>query len=382
MHLSRRNFLRTLGVTAAASAATRLPLHAASLPAIYATKRARVPGGPIRLDSNENAYGPSPKAIATMQDTLKMTNRYPRDEYDDLVDRIAAIHRVKADQVLLGCGSSEILRVTAVGFLGPGKKLVQASPTFEESGEYAGSVGADVVRVPLNREFAHDLEAMLARTDSSTNLVYICNPNNPTASITPRKDIENFIAKAPSNTYVLIDEAYYHYADETVRAASFLDRPLDDDRVIVSRTFSKVYGMAGLRVGYAVGATKVIAKLRPFITADSVNEVAARAALTALNDTDSVRDFAHRNADDRQEFFNQAQARMIKPINSHANFFMMDVHQPAEKIIEHFRNNQVLIGRKFPPLDTHIRVSLGKPEEMTEFWRVWDLLPRSGKMEM
>jgi len=382
MHLSRRNFLRTLGVSAAAGAATQLPLRAASFPAIFASTRARVPSGPIRLDANENTYGPSAKVLATMKDTLSLSNRYPRDEYDKLIDRIASLHGVKSNQVLLGCGSTEILRVTAVGLLGPGKKLVQASPTFEESAEYARSVGADVVAVPLNREFAHDLEAMLARTDSSTNLVYICNPNNPTASITPRKDIENFIAKAPSNTYILIDEAYYHYADESVRATSFLDRPVHDDRVIVSRTFSKIYGMAGLRIGYAVAASQVVNKLRPFITGDSVNEIAARAALTALNDTESVRDFARRNADDRQEFFNQAQARMIKPINSHTNFFMMDVHQPAEKIIEHFRKNNVLIGRKFPPMDTFIRVSLGQPNEMNEFWRVWDLLPRTGKMDM
>src|SRR5262249_5602745 len=291
MHLSRRNFLRTLGVSAAAGAATQLPLRAASFPAIFASTRARVPSGPMRLDANENTYGPSAKVLATMKDTLSLSNRYPRDEYDKLIDRIASLHAVKSDQLLLGCGSTEILRVTAVGLLGPGKKLVQASPTFEESGEYARSVRADVVAVPLNREFAHDLEAMLARTDSSTNLVYICNPNNPTASITPRKDIENFIANAPSNTYILIDEAYHHSADESLRAPPFHDRAVHDDRLIFSPPSSKIYGLPGLRTGYAVPAPPVVNKPRPFITGDSVNETAARAALTALNDTESARDF-------------------------------------------------------------------------------------------
>jgi histidinol-phosphate aminotransferase len=380
MPLSRRNFLRTLGTTMAAGAATTLPLPAA--PLVFKSTRARLPDGAIRLNSNENAYGPSPKVIATMQETLTLSNRYPFKEYDVLVQTLASLHHVSTDQILLGCGSTEILRVAAMALLSPGKKLVHASPTFESLEEYGRIMGADLVPVPLNREFAHDLPAMLSHCDASTALVYICNPNNPTGSITARKDIESFIAKLPANTYVLIDEAYYHYADETVRAGSFIDHPLADERIIVSRTFSKVFGMAGLRVGYAVGAKNTIDKLSPYITGASVNEIAARAAVTALHDTDSVRDFARRNADDRQEFFNQAQARMIKPISSHTNFYMMNVHQPADKVIEHFRKNNVLIGRKFPPLDTYIRVSFGKPDEMVEFWRVWDLLPPTGNMDM
>jgi histidinol-phosphate aminotransferase len=381
MLFSRRNFLRTLGTTMAAGAATTLPVDAA--PLLFKSTRARQPGGPVRLNSNENAYGPSPKVIATMRDTLSLSNRYPFHEYDRLIQSLATLHRVSSDQILLGCGSTEILRVAAMALLSPGKKLVHALPTFETIEEYGRTMGAEVVPVPLNREFAHDLPAMLAHCDASTALVYICNPNNPTGSITARKDIENFIAKLPANTCVLIDEAYYHYADDTVRAGSFIDHPLKDERIIVSRTFSKVYGMAGLRVGYAVGGAKnTIDKLSRYITEACVNEIAARAAVSALQDTDSVRDFIDRNADDRQEFFNQAQARMLKPISSHTNFYMMNVHQPTEKVIEHFRKNNVLIGRKFPPLNTYIRVSFGKPEEMIEFWRVWDLLPPTGKMDM
>ena len=381
MLFSRRNFLRAFGVSVAAGAVSQAPL-AAALPFPLESTRTRKPGGPIRLNSNENAYGPSPKVLATMRDALSMVNRYPYKEYDRLLDQIAALHKVTRNQILLGCGSSEILRVCAAAFLGPGKKLVQASPTFELLGEHAEAQGAEVVGVRLNPEFAHDLPQMLARSDDSTGLVYICNPNNPTGSVTSRKNIEAFLKKLPEQTRVIIDEAYYHYADDTVRAASFLDRPMKDDRIIVCRTFSKVFGLAGLRVGYGIATPEVIAKLRPFITSGSVNEIAALAAVSALRDNESVLEFARRNDDDRQEFFNQAQGRMLKPISSQTNFFMMNVHQPADAVINHFEKHGVLIGRHFPPLDTYIRVSLAKPEEMIEFWRVWDQLPKTGKMDM
>jgi histidinol-phosphate aminotransferase len=159
------------------------------------------------LDSNENVYGPSLKAATAIRAALSSANRYPFREYDALVERIASLHQVKPEQVMLGCGSTEILRLAAAAFLGPGKQVIQPSPTFEAMDHYARSVGAEVVSVPLTANFAHDLDAMLARTAPSGTLVYICNPNNPTASLTPRKDIETFIGKLPDTTYVLVDEA-------------------------------------------------------------------------------------------------------------------------------------------------------------------------------
>jgi histidinol-phosphate aminotransferase len=309
-----------------------------------------------------------------MRAALAGTNRYPDLQYDALVDQIAKLHGVQREQLLLGCGSTEILRMAAVAFLGPGKRLIQASPTFEAMERYSRAAGAEVVSLPLTSTLAHDLEGMSQRLDENATLVYICNPNNPTGSLTPRADLELFIKKLPANTHVLIDEAYHHYAGRSERYQSFIDRPVDDDRVMVSRTFSQVYGLAGLRLGYAVGDPKVLQTMRSQATEQSVNGVVAQAAMAALEDADSVRDSVKRNSDDRQEFRNQAMVHMLKPIDSHANFFMMDTHHPAQEVIEHFQKNQVLIGRRFPAMDTHIRVSLGTPPEMLKFWQVWDML--------
>ncbi len=216
---------------------------------------------------------------------------------------------------------------------------------------------------------------MLAHANASTTLVYICNPNNPTASLTPRKDLEDFISNLPMATFVVIDEAYHHYAGQSGMYASFIDCPLDDERVIVTRTFSKVYGLAGLRMGYAVASPKIIQQMRRFVTEDNVNAIVTRVAAVALDDVDAVNDFIRRTTDDRQEFFNQAMARALKPIDSHANFVIMNTFHPAEEVIQHFRKNNILIGRRFPPMDTYIRISLGRPEEMRAFWRTWDMLP-------
>jgi len=374
VNTSRRGFLRLLGAGTTAGVAMHWPTIAAASRATT-FEPTRPDDGFIRLNSNENAYGPSPKVAEVIRSASGGANRYPIREYPGLVDKIAGVNHVKPEQVLLGCGSSEILRMAASAFLGGGKTLIQASPTFEAIEHYARSAGAEVISVRLTPAFAHDLNGMLAHASASTTLVYICNPNNPTASLTPRKDIESFIRNLPASTFVVIDEAYHHFAGQSGMYASFIDRPLDDERVIVTRTFSKVYGLAGLRLGYAVASPKVISRMRTFATEADINAIVTQAAAAALDDVDAVVDFIQRNANDRQEVFNQAMARAVKPIDSHANFVMMDTFHPAEGVIEHFRKNNVLIGRRFPVMDTYIRVSLGQPEEMRAFWRAWDALP-------
>jgi histidinol-phosphate aminotransferase len=375
MNSSRRRFLRSLGLGTAAGIAAQWPLTSISRAATFEPSRSNHDPGLILLYSNENVYGPSPKVIAVIKSCAASANRYPRMEYQSLVERIAGLLHVKPNQVLLGCGSTEILRMAAFAFLGNGRQLIQASPTFEAIEHYARAAGSEIMSVRLTPGFAHDLDGMLARATASTTLVYICNPNNPTATLTPRKDVDNFISKLPASTFVVIDEAYHHYAGQSEMYASFIDHPLDDERLIVARTFSKVYGLAGLRLGYAVASPKIIQQMAKFATEDSINGIVTQAAGGALEDTDAINAFIQRNMDDRQEFFNQAMARALKPIDSHANFVMMNTFHPAEEVIQHFRKNNILIGRRFPPMDTYIRISLGRPEEMRAFWRAWDVLP-------
>ena len=375
---SRRQFLHSLGVGVAAGVAVDWPLGAVAASAGEPV-RAGQSAGPILLDSNENAYGPSPKVAAAIRSATDSVNRYAFRKDAEVTERIAASHGVKPEQVLFGCGSTELVRAAACVYLGRGRHLIQASPTYEAPEDYARSLGAEVVSLPLDQRQAHDLHAMLDRASAATGLIYICNPNNPTATITPRKEIETFIGKLPSTSKVLIDEAYHHYVTPSGMYASFIDRPLADERVIVTRTFSKVYGLAGLRLGYAVAPAATIESMRKFMTQNSLNAIVAQVVGTAIDDTDSIKKFIKRNADDRQEFFNQAMARMLMPIDSHANFVMTNTQHHANEVIEHFRKHNVLIGRHFPPMDMYIRVSLGTPEEMRTFWRTWDMLPWSKK---
>lgn len=377
MTRSRRNFLRALGLSAAMGAMVQSSLGPAVAAGPTEPSRKRRDDDFVLLNSNENAYGPSPRVAEAIQAATARANRYAFMRNHEVIERIANFHRVKPEQVLFGCGSSEVLRAAACAFLGSGRQLIQASPTFESIQDYARAVDADVTSVPLDKRYGHDLERMFTHAGPSTGLVYICNPNNPTGSLTARKDIEDFTRKLPAGTQVLIDEAYHHFAIQTGAYASFIDTPMDDDRIIVTRTFSKVYALAGLRLGYALASPGNIRKMKKFLTQDSLNSIVAEVAGVALDDTEGVREAVRRNRDDRQEFYNSANIRMLKPIDSHTNFVMTDVMHPMDEVIEHFRKHKVLIGRRFPPMDTYMRVSLGTPAEMQSFWQVWDLIPWS-----
>ena len=376
MQLSRRGFLRSASIAAAATAVFELPAPAAP-PQVEAAHRGDIPPGAIKLSNNENAYGPSPKSLAAMQTAIAEGNRYP-DRYNrQLVESIAAFHKVKAERVLLGCGSMDILRAATGAFLGPGKALIIPQPTFEAIAEYCNPLGAQTVRVPLDSKYAHDLDAMLASARRQPSLIYVCNPNNPTATITPRGDLGTFLSQLPANAVVLMDEAYHHFAIGAPGYESFLDRPVEDERLIVSRTFSKVYGLAGMRIGYAIGNGQTLKRLHAFRSMECQNVAGVRAAKAGLDDQDYVQMAIRRNAADRQEFFKQAQARGLKPIESRANFIMMPASRPAQAVIDFFQKQNIIIGRKFPPMDNYVRISLGKPDEMRQFWRAWDRMAQA-----
>jgi histidinol-phosphate aminotransferase len=314
-----------------------------------------------------------------LRNALPLSNRYPRAEYDLLVAKIAVLHAVKPEQIVLGCGSSEILLLAAAEFLGPGKRLIQAAPTCPLLRGFALSVGAEVIEVLVTQTCEHDLDAMMAHARDSAGLVYICNPNNPTGTLTPRKDIEIFIRKLPAKMMVLIDEAYHHFVSPSRSYASFLDQPLDDPRVIVTRTFSTMYGLAGMRVGYAVATPEIARRFSSHQLYRGISVVSAMAAAAALDDSEYVRLCAKRNADDRQEFLNQVNGRFLEAFGSQTNFLMLKPLRLIDQVVKKLKNNNILIGPLIPEMPQFVRVSLGTPAEMREFWRVLDQLPGGGK---
>ena len=374
MSLSRRSFLTSVGAGTAA-AALQIPFIGASIAVARTTSTSRSGKTGARLDSNENAYGLSPRVRQAIQEAIGQAHRYPDAARREFSELVAQKHRVSTEQVLIGCGSVELLQAAARAFTGPKKKVVLASPTFEVIGRAAEALGAQVVRVPLTKDFAHDVSAMREQLGEDTGLVYICNPNNPTASLTPRKDLDAFISKLPSQTYVLIDEAYHHYATDSRDYVSFLDRPSDTDRVIVLRTFSKIYALAGMRLGYGIGPRGAIESMRQAVGLENGNIAVLRGAVAALEDDGTMQLSVRRNAADRAEFMKQAHLRKLSPIPSYANFAMMDIGRPVPEVIEQFKKKGVHVGRPFPPLDTHLRVTFGRPEDMKAFWAAWDQLP-------
>ncbi len=371
MRIYRRDLFRQLGVVLTSTEFGPV-LGGFLKPPVQPVAGAPCPAKPIRLNRNESPYGPCEKAQEVMRNAIADANRYPGQELDDLRAAISSLNGVNLDQITLGCGSSDLLRVAAETFLGPGKSLVMATPTFDVIAGYARAAGSEIRAVPLTKRYAHDLEAMIRRTDASTGLIYLCNPNNPTGSLTLRADLESFFAKVPGGVSVLMDEAYHDFVPPTSTYTTWVGRTDSDPRLIVTRTFSKVYGMAGLRGGYAVASTEMSKRLVQGRLAMGVNTIAARAAKAAIGDQAYVKKILARVADDRQEFYNQANARMLRSLDSVTNFVMLKTTRPGKEVAEQLEEKGILVASGYPGFDNYIRVSLGLPQDMTEFWRAWD----------
>jgi histidinol-phosphate aminotransferase len=366
--ISRRNFARLLGAGAAAAVARPVLSFAASPAAESATSAI------VRLSSNENPYGPSAKATKAMTDAFGLACRYPDEHAEALIEALAKLNGVNADQILLGDGSGEILKLCASAFTGPagnGKngsagrgKLIVADPTFEAILAHAKISGAETVKIPLTASFSHDLSKMGAA--AKEGLIYICNPNNPTASITPKSELNAFIAKAPRQTVVLVDEAYHHYADGP-DYESVIPLIKDNANLIVARTFSKIYGMAGLRCGYCIAQRETIERMRPHQSWDSVNLMALVAATASLNDPDQVANGRRLNSEAKAFVIGELDKMGYKQIPSQANFIMFNLNRPVVPVIQALKQRNVQVGRLFPALPNHMRLTIGKKTEMESF---------------
>jgi histidinol-phosphate aminotransferase len=363
MSVSRRKFAQLLG--AGAAAVVVRPSLSFAKPSQYVVTPLTEGGNIIRLSANENPYGPSPKALEAITNSFGLACRYPDEHNNVLIDKLAKLNGVNHDQILLGDGSSEILKLCAETFTGKEQgNLAVADPTFEAILEQAKINGAEVMKIPLTSTFAHDLPKMLAA--AKQGLIYVCNPNNPTASITPKEDLRDFIAKTPRETTILVDEAYFHYADSP-DYESVIPLVKDYQNLVVARTFSKVYGMAGLRCGYCVAQPDTIKRMRPHQMWDSVNCMALAAATASLDDSDQVSNGQRSNREAKTFTTSELDKMGYKTIPSQANFIMFDCKRPVVPIIQAMKQRNVQVGRLFPALPNHMRVTIGKKSEMESF---------------
>ncbi len=364
---TRRSFNRWFGAGAAAAAVqpwlggcAARSSSTAAVPAV--THR----GSVIRLSSNENPYGPSPAAFEAMRDAFGVSWRYPDEREDELVEQLAALHGVTRDNLVLGNGSSQILDLAAAAYTGPSAGLVLAEPTFEAIRLYAERRRAAIVKVPLSPDWRHDVEALAAAAQRA-GLLYICNPNNPTGTLTPAAELRALLARVPRSVVVLVDEAYHHYAEGVAGYDSLAPLVTEHSNLVVARTFSKIYGMAGLRCGYAVGSTERIRELRGQRPWDSLNLMALAAAGAALGDDGHLERSRRLNAEQRTWTAGEIERLGYRVLPSAANFLMFDLRRDVAPVITALAAAGVEVGRRFSSLPTHLRVTIGREDEMRAF---------------
>jgi histidinol-phosphate aminotransferase len=370
---SRRDFSRTaIQSFAAALAAPHLQSAMENRHAVPA------PEGSIRINFNENNYGPSPKALEALANCGHIAYRYPFSAEFQMVDALAQAFGMKRENIILGCGSTEILRVADEAFLGPGKNVVAAEPTFESVLEYAGVDHASAVKIPLTADFRHDLPRMAAACTSKTGVIYICNPNNPTGTIVSHGEFADFVGRVPSSTLILVDEAYFDFVDDP-SYSSVLEWIPKYPNVVIARTFSKIHGLAGMRLGYAVGSKETIAIMRPFLDQDNTNAAVLAAGLASLSDQANVAACRGKFIATRNWLCAELAVDGRSFTKSQANFLMINVGGDVQPIVDQFAQRNILVGRRFPSMSTWLRVSIGKQPEMESFLAALrEIVPVSG----
>jgi histidinol-phosphate aminotransferase len=370
--VSRRTFVQTIGTGAAAAwiggRGREHSVWAAFEPALEA-----VAPNMICLSSNENPLGPGPTVLDGIKAAFGPAGARP-GRYDStggaLIDAIAKKQGVKPDNIVLGCGSTQILRSCTHLFTAKDKALVGTIPTYEECAGYAEMMGYPVRPVALDAEFKIDL-GKFADAAKGAGLVFYCNPNNPTATYVGARATREFLAnlaKQSPDTYVLVDEAYFDYVTDPDHD-THIPVAIDNPHVIVARTFSKAYGMAGLRMGYAVGHVDTIKKMREWDAGSgtsSLNVLAMQAGLAAIQqDASFIAAERARNKDVRDFTMKWFADRGMKPTDSQANFMFVNIGRPARAFREACRAKGVLVARDFPPFEkTHCRISYGTMDEM------------------
>ena len=321
----------------------------------------------VWLDSNENPAGPPASAIKAMIDGVAATARYHVDEFDGFSQAIAQSENLKTEQVLFGVGSTEVIDAAICAFTSASVPVITAAPSYDIFIDLARSLGRKVAQAPLTAGWGYDVHKLVEQAGTAGGgLIYLCNPNNPTSSLTPTQDIEWLVANLPPHTILLVDEAYIHFADPT-QVESALKHVRANKNVIVARTFSKIYGMAGARAGFGCAKPELIQAMNPFM--DKVIPILGlRAAMAALSDRDTlVRERRSNVARIRGELCEWLRRRNVHFIEPHANFIMINIGREAGAFGHEMRKRGVAVGRPFPPLNQMLRVTIGTDDEMKKF---------------
>jgi len=362
---SRRHVLRAASLLSAGAA---LPFYNEFAMAQDAAERPRGMRGPmpadaVRIGSNENPLGPCMEACEAIAKIAKYGGRYsPFNEQGDFIKAVSEVEGVKPEFIAPYAGSSDPLHRAVLAFTSPTKGLVMSDPGYESGAGTAKFVGVKVTRVPLMKgTYAHDVKAMLA-ADPNAGVYYICNPNNPSGTITKREDIEWMLANKNKDSILLLDEAYIHFSEEMPGS----DLVAKEKDVIVLRTFSKAFGMAGIRCGTAMGRPDLLAKMRPYGAGmlPITGLVAGTASYKAKN---LVAERRAINTKIREDVFEFLEKKNLKYIKSVSNKFMMEAGRPGAELTRALAQEKVFIGRTWPVWPTMVRVSIGTQDDMNKF---------------
>ena len=326
----------------------------------------------LELASNENPFGPSPRALAAMQEVLSYSHLYPDNEASELQKKIAEFHTIRPENVLVGAGSTELINIIARTLLRPGLKALTSERSFIVYSIASNLAGAQLVQTPM-REDGFDLDAVASAVDRETKLIFLATPNNPTGTVFSATEMDKFLSCIPEDVVVILDEAYYEYAAHFALQRGFRyshSRKYlrEKSNIVVLRTFSKVHGLAGLRIGYALGPPELLERFREMRSTYSISLPAQAAAAAALDDKDHVQKSVTANASGAEWLINELSDLGFHPVFTWANFLYCDIGQDADEFSQHMAAQGVLIRALGPwAAPNSIRVSIGTPEQNQAF---------------
>jgi len=317
----------------------------------------------IKLASNENPFGPSPEAIKAIKNTAETVGRYPDGAGYYLKNKISRLISVPVEEIILGSGSSEIISMTLETFVKEGEEVIYPHPSFLIYKILALKIGAKRVEVPLNEDFSYDLNKFLDSITDKTKVIILCNPNNPTGTIIRKKQLSDFLKNVPENIIIISDEAYFEYVESDDFGSAF--PYYKEKNIVIARTFSKIYGLAGLRLGYGIGRKEILGYLERIRPPFNTTSVAQNAAIAAIEDQKHVKNSREKNIEGKCFLYREFENSGIEYVPSETNFILFKVKKNGIKIVKELEKRGIIVRAMtaFGLGENYIRVTIGTEEE-------------------